>query len=328
VANGTIGILLALRALTRQAPKGASQVLLPSFTFPATAQAVVWNGFEPVFVDIDPDHWHLSPTALERALADRAGSVAAVLAVSAFGTPPPAEVRDTWQVLASEHPAPLLIDSAAGFGAAADDGLPVGAQGDAEVVSFHATKPLAVGEAGAIFTRRPELAEEIRRLANFGLDDRRQAVDDHGINGKLSEHGAATALAALDSLPQALAARRARASSMLAELGDEFGTQFGHARGTWQFVPVSARDGRHRQRVLSAAQGQVELRTYYEPLHQMPAFRATTHSDALTATEAIGARIISLPLAIDLTEAEVERVVTVVRGNSARSGIDRAREIR
>lgn len=316
VASGTLGLLVALRALTRRTGEHASQVVVPSFSFPATAQAVAWNGLEPVFADIDPANWHLCPRALEHALSARRGKVAAVVAVSALGTPPPASVHEAWRALAGEHAVPLVVDSAAGFGAMADDGRPIGAHGDVEVVSFHATKPLAAGEGGAVFAGDPDLARDIQRLANFGFDEHRQTVDDHGINGKLSEPSAATALAALDALPDALAARRSRAMRIVDALGDDLDTQHGHVHSNWQFVPVAARDGAHRRRILASAEGEVELRTYYEPLHRMSAFRAAVHADALTATVDIGERILSLPLAVDLTDAEIDRIVTAVGGNA------------
>ena len=94
VASGTLGLLVAVASLReRSGREAATQALMPSFAFPATAQAAVWNGLRPVFVDVDADHWRLDPETLDRALAERCADVAVVIALSAFGTPPPAAVR-------------------------------------------------------------------------------------------------------------------------------------------------------------------------------------------------------------------------------------------
>ena len=96
VANATLGLMLALRALVG-AGGGRREVLMPSFTFAATINAVLWAGLEPVFVDVEERSWHLDPARLEQALAERAGSAAAVLACSTFGMPPPAARRAAWE---------------------------------------------------------------------------------------------------------------------------------------------------------------------------------------------------------------------------------------
>src|SRR4051794_33869923 len=99
VASAGIGLIVALRALVPASAGGARQVVLPSFTFAATAAAVVWCGLEPVFCDIEEDGWHLCPARLEELLAARPGEVAAILACAAFGTPPADHVAKAWSSL-------------------------------------------------------------------------------------------------------------------------------------------------------------------------------------------------------------------------------------
>lgn len=311
VANATLGLVVSLAALRARAPRGARDVLMPSFAFAAVAQAAAWNGLRPVFVDVDRDHWHLDPAALEHALQRRRGEVAVVIALSSFGTPPPAVVRERWQSACAAHGVALLVDSAAGFGASADDGCPIGGQGDAEVVSFHATKPMAAGEGGAVFCRDPELADHITRLANFDFDDDKDALSASGINAKMSEPIAAIALAALDRLAAALAARRAAAGAILCALPGDVRTQAGCEHGTWQFVSVRAAGAGARDRVLEAARGDVELRTYYRPLHAMPAFARCDRASDLATTCALGESLLSLPMAVDLSAAERRRIVAL-----------------
>jgi dTDP-4-amino-4,6-dideoxygalactose transaminase len=312
VVNATLGLMVAIAALRRRSPAKSTQALVPSFAFAASAQALVWNGLEPVFVDVDRRHWQLDPDALEQALWGRRGEIAIVVALSSFGTPPPSDVRKRWEAICDEAGVPLLVDSAAGFGAHADDGLPVGAQGDAEVVSFHAVKPLAIGEGGAVFTRDEELAEEILRLVQFGFDENRAATSRHGLNAKLPEPSAAIALAALDEFPEHLQARRGAAARILERLPQDLEPQLGHAHSTWQFVPVAAASAEVRSAVLDASRGVVELRTYYEPLHLMPAFASTPRASELAATTDLAERMLSLPMAEDLTDSELDEIIQAV----------------
>src|ERR1700755_1944859 len=111
VANGTLGLMVALAAVLGERPAGKAGAIMPSFTFLATAQAATWAGLEPRLCDIDPGHWHLDPERLERGLPGR--DTAVVLAVSAFGTPPPAETRVRWERACDAAGVPLVVDSAA-----------------------------------------------------------------------------------------------------------------------------------------------------------------------------------------------------------------------
>jgi dTDP-4-amino-4,6-dideoxygalactose transaminase len=312
VANATLGLIVAVAALLERPARTGRSALVPSFAFAASAQAPVWNGLEPVFVDVDPEHWHLAPRALEHGLSELGGDVAVVIALSSFGTPPPAAVRLEWERLCAEAGVPLLVDSAAGFGAEAADGRRIGAQGDAEVVSFHAVKPLGIGEGGAVFTRDPDLADEILRLTDFGFDESKQAARLHGLNAKLPEYAAAIALAALDEYAEALYARRAAAEHLLSRLPRGFRPQLEHERGTWQFVPLSAPSAAARGRALECAAASVEVRTYYDPLHLMPAFADCRRADDLPVTSDLGTRMLSLPMATDLTQEEIATVAAIL----------------
>ena len=305
VASGTLGLMVALAAVLGDA-RGGRRALMPSFTFVATAQAASWAGLEPQLCDVAPDHWHLCPDRLERALAD--GDVGAVLAVSAFGTPPPAETRGRWEQACREAGVPLVVDSAAGFGAVAEDGLPVGAQGDVEVVSFHATKPFGIGEGGAIFTRDRELRDRIELAVNFGFRADRSIGFAHGLNAKMSELHAATALTVLDELDSILAGRRRAAAALRARAGDGVGWQRCAELSTWQFVPVALAGAAERQRLIEACEGRVEVRVYYEPLSQLLPHPPPAAGGGLPETDSLHARILCLPMANDLSEAELATI--------------------
>jgi dTDP-4-amino-4,6-dideoxygalactose transaminase len=312
VANATLGLMLGLRALVGAAGEGRREVLMPSFTFAATINAVLWAGLEPVFVDVEPRSWHLDPAALAEALEAHGGSVAAVLACSTFGTPPPAAQRAAWEDAARAAGVPLLVDSAAGFGAVGDDGEVLARQGDMEVFSFHATKPFAIGEGGVVTTTDDELARRLLRLANFGFDDG-VVETDAGLNAKLPEWSAATALAVLDGYDDVLDRRRARAEQMLDGL-EPHGYQRQAAAGAaaWQFVPVLAPSPAVRAAALeSARRHEIEVRTYFSvPLHRMPAFASVPRAGGLRCTDDLAARALSLPMSNDLSGRDLEAIVT------------------
>ena len=311
VGNATLGLMLGLRALAGSPGRHRREVLLPSFTFAATINAVLWAGFEPVFVDVEERSWHLDPICLEAALAERRGTVAAVLACSTFGVPPPMAQRAAWEDAARAADVALLVDSAAGFGAVADDRAPLGRQGDAEVFSFHATKPFAIGEGGLVTTTDGTLASRIARLANFGFEDGIVA-GDAGINAKLPEWSAATALAVLDGYRDVLARRRATAERMLAALaGHGYQRQSGAAGAAWQFVPVLAPFAAARGAALDDTRRRgIEVRSYFSaPLHRMPAFASVPVAGTLRCTDDIAERALSLPMANDLGERDVDAIV-------------------
>lgn len=306
VASGTLGLMAAIATLGPG--RRPAEVLLPSFTFAATVQAALWAGLTPRFVDVDPVHWQLDPAQLEDEL--RLAGVGLVLAVSAFGTPAPMAVRRRWGDACRSAGVPLIVDSAAGFGAPG-----VGGQGDAEVVSFHATKPFAIGEGGAVFTADAGVRERLARTINFGLDAARNCTSAGGLNAKMSELHAATGLAVLDTFAEALAARRRAAGKLRERIGSAVSWQQGCEDSTWQFVPVAFPDADAARACRERAGGRVEVRSYYHPLHRMEPFAAfATAAGGLEQTDALAARVVCLPMAGDLTAAEVASIADVVLG--------------
>jgi dTDP-4-amino-4,6-dideoxygalactose transaminase len=316
VASGTLGLMVALRGAVEASPERRPplEVLVPSFTYIASISAILWSGLQPVFVDVAADHWNIDPVALETALRERSGKVAAVLACSTFGCAPPIAVRNSWEAACAAASIPLVVDSAAGFGSRDESGRPLGRQGIAEVFSFHATKPLAIGEGGAVMTADRELADRIARQTRFGLDGQRELAGSPGLNAKMSEIHAATALAALDGFDEVLSARSRRSRAMREGLVEQgFTFQLGCDGSAWQFVPVLARSPQARDRILREARaGGVQLRTYHEPLHMMPALEGYPRSGDLPVTLDLAGRALSLPLANDLTDDEIARVRSVL----------------
>jgi dTDP-4-amino-4,6-dideoxygalactose transaminase len=309
-ANATLGLMIALRSLLETNPRG-SLVPTPSFTFPATAQAICWCGLRPLWVDVESDGWHLDPDALRSAFSTHGADIAGVVACSTFGTAPSSAQSSAWQQICASAGVPLLVDSAAGFGSRDEEGGLLGAQGDAEVFSFHATKPFAIGEGGVVATRNRGLAERMATLANFGLGaEDREICSPFGLNAKMSEVQAATGLAVLDTYEGVLQARGQRAELMrgvLEPLGYRF--QAGAGDSAWQFVPVLAPTVRVRDEVLArASAADIEIRRYHAPLHRLAAFEAHATGSTLPVTEELASMTLSLPLANDLSEEEMQRI--------------------
>jgi dTDP-4-amino-4,6-dideoxygalactose transaminase len=313
VSSGTSALLIALQAMHLD---GRTDVLMPSFTFVAVAHAALAAGLTPVFVDIDSAGWHMSAGALARAVEERSDRVAAVVACSAFGTPPAARQRRDWELACDRAGIPLIVDSASGFGAIAEDGLALGAQGDVEVFSLHATKPLAVGEGGVLVTRDSELAGRFGRLANFGFDEHRDVAGAAGLNSKLSEIHAAIGLAALDLFDRTLARRRvaaARIRHSLSAAGYSF--QHGAERGAWQFVPCLVPEGGSPRELAEAVSATVETRRYYRPLHMTEHLaRFEAAGGELPVTEAIFARILCLPMWPHMVDETADLVSSALGG--------------
>jgi dTDP-4-amino-4,6-dideoxygalactose transaminase len=184
--NATLALSLLLRALDL-----SGEVIVPSFTFVATAHAMRWHGLEPVFCDIDPASHNLDPQDAARAITPR---TRAICGVHLWGRPCAVE-RLT--ALARAHDLHVFFDAAHAFGCS-EDGRLIGGFGEAEVFSFHATKQVNAFEGGAITTNDAALAAALRRLRTFGMES--GVVEGIGINAKMSEVSAAMAITNLESV--------------------------------------------------------------------------------------------------------------------------------
>ena len=314
VNNATSGLLVALRACFGVATGSRRLVAVPSFTFVASVNAVVWAGFEPVFVDVDPDDWHVSERSLER-LADLGDSLAGVLQCSTFGSAPSAARRQSLAAATRALGVPVVVDSAAGFGSVDETGRPLGDLGDVEVFSFHATKPFAIGEGGLVTSRSADVLHEVARLTNFGFDSVRAVPGHVGINGKMPELSAAMGLAVLARYDEVLKGRREAAAWLQERLeGDEVRLQAGAAGSAHQFVSVALPTPSARARLLRKAQdARVEVRAYFDPpMHLLGAFAGSRTAGDLPVTESLSQRIIGLPMANDLSTASLERIRDLV----------------
>lgn len=288
--NGTTALTAALLACK---PKH-KRVLVPAWTFVASAAAIVAAGMEPYFVDIDPRRWMPDPQ-FNRGEWTRA-NVGAMMIVSPFGSPVPV---GPWEEWSADTGVPVIIDAAAGFDSLCDPGrLP-------QMVSLHATKVLGAGEGGFIVSDSGALLDRIHNIQNFG-----GAGSTPGMNGKLSEYHAAVALAALDGWEM----RRDRLSFISARyarplMEKPWVRMVPGFNDGWvsSYCTVLLEGGVGPTQARLAARGIESRRWWGEGVHTHPAFRLYPHDD-LPVTADLASRCLSLPFSPDMTDDEIERV--------------------
>jgi dTDP-4-amino-4,6-dideoxygalactose transaminase len=195
VCNGTLALSILIRAAGL-----TGQVVVPSFTFVATAHALQWQGISPVFCDIDPDTHTLDPERLEECITP---TTTGVIPVHTWGR---TKYIDAIVDVGRRHGLFVGFDAAHAFGCA-QRSQRVGGFGDAEVFSFHATKVFNTSEGGAITTNNDELAEKARLMRNFGFKGFDNVVH-LGINAKMSELSAAFGLSLLPRIDEVIATNR------------------------------------------------------------------------------------------------------------------------
>ena len=314
VGNATLGLMLAIS----QGKRRGRNALMPSFTFAATPLAAQWCGLEPVFVDIDPAEWVMSPAALSAALEKHGDDVAVVVPYATCGS---AMDLAPYQRLI-DRGIPVVVDAASSLGTMIDgSGFGSGFQGTI-VYSMHATKAFPVGEGGLIYSANENAIANIRRAANFGFDSSRES-QMLGMNAKLTEITAAVALATLDSFGQRRKARlalyrqyeRALTAAGVFDAGFRLHAIRGEVAPQW--LALRAPDRATQERVVAAASGDaIEVRRYFSPAcHDHPQFAACEH-DGLPQTKALCDTVLSLPLWEEMSECDVARVVSAVRSST------------
>ncbi len=288
VANATLGLLVTLKALDIQ-PEG-QKVLLPAFTFPATATILPWMGLEPLFVDVDLETHTLSPDTIRPHLSE----VGAILHVNTWGN---LKHTAAIEALAESHAIPLVCDSAHAV-ACALDGRFAGAFGRAEVFSLHATKFVHGLEGGLITTDDAQLAKKIRALINFGQVN--QELRWCGINAKMNEVSACVAAHNLSHHQELVAHNRELYAAYKKGLKGVPGLKFyPHQRGSnyqYMVLEVFEHYGHSAEQLQQQlARANIHARRYFSPLHLSPAFSKSKSKLVLPHTEALGERVLILP---------------------------------
>ena len=276
VSNATVGLSACLMALDIR-----RRVAVPAFTFMATAAAVINAGCIPVAVDCDLDTLEMCTKALEHKLQH--DEIHAILHVRSFGF-----CRDLSETekLANRFNIPLIIDSAAAFGGMTNECKKVGYAGTAEVFSFHATKPMAVGEGGVVLSEKA-LSIKIKSIINFNIGSI-EAVKHWGMNGKMSEFHAAIGRAALNNLPNVILGRQKVASLWMDELSSL--GKFIHLPKfigfpSWQIFPILLKKPvAHRIQSYLLKKHRLQTKVYYYPTinFNLPSATDTPQSNFLS----------------------------------------------
>jgi len=305
----TTGMELALEAV---GVGDDDDVVLPDFTHPATANAVVRVGGNPVLVDVDRETYNIDLDALASALEAGAD---AMLPVSWGGQPlPTGPIRD----LAETYDVPVVEDAACSLGAT-HDGDPVGSQFDASVFSFHPRKVLAMGEGGVVTTDDEELQRTVRSIKNFGTDpagDESGFVRADATNYRLSDVQAAIGVAQLEKLDEIVTRRREIAHRYTDLLTDVEGVVPPHepdaADHNFQCycVYVEAGSDEARDRVIERlAEDDIETQIGTYALHRTKAFGDAARHGTLEVSRSLYHNLLTLPVAHSMTEADQRRVV-------------------
>ncbi len=300
VNSGTSALHLALLAI---GIGPGDEVIVPSFTFAATANAVRLTGAEPVFADIELDTFCLDPEAAEAAVTPR---TAAVLPVHLYGHPADASA---FAALAARHGLALVEDAAQAH-AATVDGTPVGALGDVAAFSFYPTKNMTTGEGGMITFSDPAAARTARLLRSQGME-RMYENEIVGFNLRMTDLAAAIGRVQLRRLDGFTDIRRCHAVWLDEGLaGSDVRVPAVRAGCTHVFHQYTVLSDERDALAMRCDAAEVEARVYYPiPVHELPAFSRVVD---LPNTRRAANEVLSLPVGPHLDAADIDRVIEAV----------------
>lgn len=309
VCNATIGLEIVIRAAGL-----VGEVIVPSFTFIATAHALEWQGIKPVFCDIDPTTHNLDPGCVERLITP---STTGIIGVHLWGRP--CNVSALTEI-ARRRKLRLLFDAAHAFGCSYQ-GAMVGNFGDAEVFSFHATKFLNSFEGGAIVTNDDGLANKLRLMRNFGFADYDHVVMI-GTNGKMSEVSAAMGLTSLESLDEFIAVNHRNYQLYRRLLANVPGIRFQEyderEKCNYQYIVLEIDEGetslnRDQWQEILWAENVIARRYFYPGCHRMEPYCSESTQALLPNTELVASRVLCLPTGTAVTADEVKTICQIIR---------------
>ena len=308
--NGTVALEIAIRAMGL-----TGEVILPSYTFVATAHAVYSQHLRPVFADIAPATHQLDPEAVARCITSR---TSAILGVHLWGQ---GGAVGPLHALADKHGLQLFFDAAHAFGCSTG-GAMIGRFGRAEIFSFHATKFFNTFEGGAIVTNDYSLADKARLMRNFGFAGLDQVVHP-GTNGKMVEICAAMGLTNFASIDTFIATNRrnylAYRESLTGIPGIRLLPYDESERSNYQYIVVEVGPESLATRdeiVASLRAGNILARRYFWPgCHRMQPYLELFPEDGLRLpnTETVAARVIVLPTGMAVDGARIERIAERIR---------------
>jgi dTDP-4-amino-4,6-dideoxygalactose transaminase len=311
MCNATVALEIAIRALEL-----TGEVIVPAFTFIATAHALQWQEITPVFCDIDPATHTLDPGWVERMITPR---TTGIVGVHVWGRP--CQI-DSLEAIAHEHSLPLLFDAAHALGTSYK-GRMIGGFGAAEVFSFHATKFVSCGEGGAVATNDDQLAHKMRLMRNFGFAGLDRVVYI-GTNGKMSELSAAMGLTSLESVDEFVAVNKHNYHAYSREMASIPGLALlpydETERCNYQYVvvevdPYLTQLTRDDLIEVLMAENVLARRYFYPGCHRMEPYASLfPHAKlVLRATDAVAQRVLLLPTGTAVGTDEISKICRILR---------------
>ena len=307
VNSGTAALHASILAL---GIKEADEILIPSFTFVATANSVACTGAKPVFVDIEKDTYTMDPADLEKKITRR---TRAIIPVHLYGHP---AKMDEMQEIANKHSLMIIEDACQSLGSTFD-GKQTGTFGQVGCFSMYASKVLTSGEGGAISTNNDELADKLRMIRNHGMVngyDTRMV----GFNMRLPEISAAIAKAQMKKIQFMLEKRTINANKLGQLLGRRADSmdivlprENKGIKHNWYLYTVAFNNYRDKVKKFLNDNG-IGATIYYDPpVHQTP-YYSKFDNGQLHKTEWASKRVLSLPVHPSITENDIEYVATKV----------------
>ena len=311
ICNATIALEIAIRALGL-----TGEVIIPSFTFIATAHALQWQEITPVFCDIDPDTHTIDPRQAEKMITPRTSGI---VGVPTWGRP--CDIEGLAEIC-DRHHLKLLFDAAHAFNCSYR-GQMIGAFGDAEVFSFHATKFFNAFEGGAVVTNDDALAAKIRLMKNFGFAGYDNVIYV-GTNGKMTEVAAAMGLTSLESMDEVIAVNRRNYECYKDNVASISGVSLkgfdDREKGNYQYTVLEidqTATGISRDDLIRIlwAENVIARRYFYPGCHRMEPYRSYyPHAGLLLeSTEALTERVMLLPNGSTINEAQVQAICSIIR---------------
>ena len=292
------------------------EVIVPSFTFVATAHALQWQQIEPVFCDIDPRTHLMDPRKVEELITPQTSGI---IPVHLWGQPCNVEALEE---IARRHGLKIIYDAAHAFACSHNEKM-IGTFGDAEVFSFHATKFFNTFEGGAVVTSDDDLANRIRLMKNFGFTGYDQ-VEYLGINGKMTEPSAAMGLTSLESIDDFVEVNRRNYKLYQEEFAELWSLRMlsydESQKNNFQYIGLEIDEAEakiSRDDLVQAlsAENIMARRYFYPGCHRMEPYRSLERyrNIALPETERLASRVMSLPNGTAVGENEIRRICEVVR---------------
>lgn len=316
VVNGTCALQLAVRVVcdlhwSKTEIESRPFVILPDWTFAATANAVIHAGFQPYFVDIDLVSWTMSPKALQQVLVDRAEKIAAIMPVNVMGLAP--DLAAILQISA-DFDIPVVEDSACAIGATYQ-GKTAGTHGLAGAFSFNGNKTVTAGGGGMVVTKSKTVSERVRLLSTQARTHKRYQHSDVGYNYRMTNLNAAVGLAQLERLPEMLATKRViadRYQSAAIEHPKLSPQPSGPGHSWWMSVVrvSSASEGNSLSDHLRA--NGIDARVFWESLSSQAPYKAFSKNPTPNADQLSGS-VVALPCSSSLTPKEQTFVLETLR---------------